>query len=253
MKKIKISFLLGLILFFTFGQGYCLDLRSIKSKMLLGNFNSALTEGEALIAKDSPSPELYYLLGLCYLKVGNYLRASDVFEIVIKEFSGTKFKEEAQIGLGDAYFLRGDLQKAEINYQEVINKNPESKFKSEVYYRLSEVAFKKGDNILGQEYLKKVNDSSLYNLEIKQGSYVSPRSDSGSYYSVQVGSFSKSINASNFTDKLINEGYPAFIEEFQSPVSKIYRVKVGKFGTRKEADKLSKKLAQEGYPTKICP
>lgn len=253
MRKRLVSFFLSLILFCWAAQGYCLDLSSLKTKMLMGDYKAALAEGEKLIAKDPHSPELYYLLGLCYLKEGNYLRSSDIFEIIIKEFNGTTFKEEAQMGLGDTYFLRGDLQKAEISYQDVINKNPESKLKAQIYYRLSEVAFKKGDSVLGQEYLGKIKNSSPYNLEVKQELPSLPNNDSAFYYTVQVGSFSKDLNARNVTEKLVSSGYPAFIEEFQSAISKTYRVKVGKFVTLKEAEELSKKLTQEGYPTKICP
>jgi tetratricopeptide (TPR) repeat protein len=234
-------------------EGFCLDLTSIKTKMLMGDYKAALNEGEKLIAKDPHSPELYYLLGLCYLKEGNYLRASDIFEIIIKEFSGTRFKEEAQMGLGDTYFLRGDLSKAEISYQDVINKNPDSKLKPQIYYRLSEVAFKKGDSVLGQEYLAKIKGISPYNLEVKQELPSVAIKESGFYYTVQVGSFSKELNANNFTNKLVSSGYPAFIEESESGGSKVYRVKVGKLATRNEAEELSKKLTQEGYPTKICP
>jgi len=52
--------------------------------------------------------ELYYLLSLSYLKDGNYLRASDIFEIILREFKGSRFKEDALLALGDTYFLRGD-------------------------------------------------------------------------------------------------------------------------------------------------
>ena len=70
---------------------------------------------------------------------------------------------------------------------------------------------------------------------------------------MQVGAFSKKVNAENLTQKLIRQGYPAFMEEALSQGNLTYKVKVGKLSTRQEALNLEKKLAQEGYPTKICP
>jgi tetratricopeptide (TPR) repeat protein len=256
MLKKSVKLILVLLMLLITREAYSLDLNSMKKNMLLGDYKSAITEGEKLIAKNPHSDELYYLMGLCYLKDGNYLRASDIFEVIINEFRGSKFKEEAVMGLGDTYFLREDLEKAREIYQGILKKNPDSKLQAQVYYRLSEVSFKKGDTDQARDYLTKMKKRYPLAPELKQSQCSLPveKSNLNLYYSVQIGSFSNSLNAQNLTEKLLKSGYPAYVEQ-GSNVSgaKIYRVRVGKLQSRQEAENLNKKLAQEGYPTKICP
>jgi tetratricopeptide (TPR) repeat protein len=243
------------LFFFTF-PCYALDLNNLKANLIKGDYKTAISEGEKLMAREAHSDELYYLLGLCYLKDGNYLRASDIFEVIIKEFKSSRFKEEARLGLGDAYLLRNDLVKAEESYRALLKANPNTKFKAQVFYRLSEIGFKKGDVNQGKDYLAKLKESYPLNPEVKQAQDIWPveKINSDFYYSVQVGSFSSSINAANLNRKLLSSGYPAYIEEIQGPAgSKNYRVKVGRLNSRQEAEGLDKKLKAQGYPTKICP
>ncbi len=125
-------------------SGYALNLDKIKVHFLAGDYKSAILEGEKLLAGEAQSgrsDELYYILGLSYLKDGNYLRASDIFEIILKEFKNSAFKEEASLGLGDTYFLKGDYGQAEGYFRELINNNPATKLKAQVCYRLSLIGF----------------------------------------------------------------------------------------------------------------
>ena len=244
-----------LLFIFTFNC-YATDLESLKANLIRGDYKAAVNEGEKLIAKDPHSDELYYLLGLCYLKDGNYLRSSDIFEVIIKEFSNSRFKDEARLGLGDSYLLGNDLAKAEEAYRGLLKSNPNTKLKAQLFYRLSEIGFKKGDVKQGKDYLAKLRENYPLNPEVKQSQDICPveKNNSDFYYSVQIGLFSNSINASNLNQKLLSSGYPAFIEEsLSSSGSKNYRVKVGKLNSRQEAEDLNKKLKAEGYPTKICP
>ena len=239
---------------------FALNLDKLKIYFLKGDYKSAISEGERILADSKPSSlgldELYYLLGLSYLKDGNYLRAADIFEIILKEFKDSEFKEEAELGSGDTYFLREDFTRAQGCYKELIANNPYSKLKSQVYYRLSQIGFKKGDTQQGQEYAQKLKQEFPSNMELFQSNdtlfIAGPSFDF--YYTVQVGSFSNSTNARNLTEKLIQKGYPAYIEEAVSQEGeKIYRVRVGKLKIRQEALILQGKLTQEGYPTKLCP
>ncbi len=224
--------------------------------MLRGDYKSAIAEGERLIAQEPHSVELYYLLALSYLKEENYLRASDIFEIIMKEFKGSKFNDEAGMGLGDTYLLRGDYLKAQGCYLEVIKNNPDTKLKAQLYYRVSEAGFKEGNSALGKEYLARLKDKFPLTLEIKQDQGISQveKNNFTFYYFVQVGYFVNPANANNLKTKLISSGYPAYIEEsVVAGGQKTYRVGVGKLKSRQEAEALNKKLVEEGYPTKICP
>jgi len=237
---------------------YALNLESVKINFLSGDYESAILEGEKILAGAGQAAgldELYYFLGLSYLKDGNYLRASDIFEIILSEYKDSAFNEDALLGLGDTYFLRADYDKAEEYYNKLVNSNPRTKLKAQVYYRLSQIGFKKGDTQQAKEYLDKLKNNFSLNLEAKMNQDLPPISESalGFYYTVQVGAFSKKANAQNLTQKLINLGYPAFIDEMASADKGTYRVRVGKLKMRQEAVELEKKLSQKGYPTKICP
>ena len=206
-----------------FNAAYALNVDKVKLYFLSGDYRSAINEGERLIAKDEYSSELYYFMGVSYLKEGDYQKSADNFKIAINNFKGSKFKEESRIGLADTYLLRGDFTNAKTLYQELINQDPKTKFKEQILSRLSDIDSGK--------------NSSLH---------YDPK---GSYYSVQVGSFSNIDNAKKLTQKLISSGYPAYMEGSRPA----YRVKVGKLKTRIQAEELSKKLSGQDYPTKICP
>ena len=142
------------------GNGYCLNIDKVKICFLSGDYKSAISEGEKALANYSGHPayldELYYILGLTYLKDGNYLRASDIFEIILKEFRNSTFKDEAKLGLGDTYFLRGDYDKAQRYYEELLNSNSRTKLKAQLYYRFSQIGLQKGDTQAAREYLDKL-------------------------------------------------------------------------------------------------
>lgn len=238
--------------------GYCLNLDKVKVYFLQGDYKNAAAEGEKILSGAGNATgldELYYLLALSYLKSGNYLRAADIFEIILKEFKDSRFQEEAELGLGDACFLRGDFTGAEKNYRELLRRRPRTKFKAQLYYRLSEVGFKKGDLSKVKDYLDKLKTefpgSSELALNKDLAEFSGPAADI--YYTVQVGSFANSQNARNLCNKLIKNGYDAYLEEAGSRRETTYRVRVGKLKSRTTAAQLESRLAKEGYPTKICP
>jgi tetratricopeptide (TPR) repeat protein len=241
-----------ILLVFNIQPCFCSDLNTMKTYFLIGDYNSCINEGEKIIANpkgQKDSDELYYLLGLSYLKVGNFLRASDIFEIIIKEYKNSKFKEDAMLGLGDVSFFLADYNKAKAQYEEIL-KNPKSSLKPAIYYRLSKIALKTGDTQTAEENLKKLKTEFPLSLETKNTEgFVSDKI----YYTVQVGSFSNIENANNLTQVLINKNYPAFVEEAKSKDKTVYRVRVGKFAERQKAEELEKKLIVQGYPTKIFP
>ena len=254
-SKLVVLVLLG---FGISANAYALNLDKVKISMLKGDYKEAILEGEKILATQEESPsldELYYLLGLSYMKDGNFLRASDIFEIILNEFPGSKFKEEAKLGLGDTFLFRNKLDKAQGTYEELLRINPNSKLVPQVYFRLSQIEFKKGNSLQGKEYLDKLRQEFPDTFELLSNQNISTVavSQGDLYYTVQVGSFSHSMNAENMKQSLIQKGYPAYIEESGGSVKNIYRVRVGKLQSRQEALDLEKRLSQEGYPTKISP
>jgi tetratricopeptide (TPR) repeat protein len=261
-KKFKIFLLVSLctcvLVTFSCPTYAALNLDQAKAYLMQGDYKSAIAEGEKLQAQNSRSAgsdELYYILGLSYLKDGNYLRASDIFEIILNEFKNSKFREEAKLGLGDTYFLRNDFSRAEALYKELLNSGLPASLKPVLYYRLSQVGFKSGHIEQGKEYADKLNQEYPLNLEskISEDLCFLPASPSGLFYTVQVGAFSNLANAKSLSQKLTRNSYPAYIEDAGLEGKTSFHVRVGKYRTRQEAESLEKKLAQEGYPTRICP
>ena len=248
------NFAFCILIFAFLDNAYAFSLDKAKVYFLNGDYNACINECEKILASPGYSREvdgLYYLLGLSYLKEENYLRSSDIFEIILKEFKDSAFRDDALLGLGDTYFLRGDYDKAESKYKDLIDGNRYTKLRATVYYRLSQIGFKKGNTQEAKEYLDKLKREFPLNPETRLNRDLGSISDL--YYTVQVGSFANSINAQNLKQKLIQQGYPAYIEEGGSRDKIIYRVKVGKLRLRKEAESLENKLIQEGYPTRIRP
>ena len=66
---------------------------------------------------------------------------------------------------------------------------------------------------------------------------------------MQVGFFANNENADSLKDKLLNKGYPAYVERLGAGS----RVRVGRFKARREALDLGNKLSKEGFPTKVTP
>ncbi|MCM8800603.1 MAG: SPOR domain-containing protein [Candidatus Omnitrophica bacterium] len=260
--KIKILIFLVIIIWvlFVFNiASYALNLERVKTHLLKGEYKSAILEGEKLLAgiqKDTNDlDELYYLLGLSYLKDGNYLHASDIFEIILKEFKESRYKGEALLGLADIFFLKGNFKEAEGYYQQILNNPRYIRFRALVYYRLSQIGAKTGDIEKIGDYLKRLEKEFPLSLELKMNSDLVIYRDNALdfYYTVQVGAFSNQINAQTLLERLIKEGYPAYIEEINLKESTSYRVRVGRFKTRYEAQRLEERLKQQGYPTKIYP
>ncbi|MFH0790849.1 MAG: SPOR domain-containing protein [Candidatus Omnitrophota bacterium] len=237
-----------------------LNLEGIKVDFLNGDYKSVIKQGEEIMRDSRPSDdnldELYYLLGLSYLKDGNYLRASDIFEIILGEFKHSRFKEYAAIGLGDTYLLREDFNKAKDAYLGLLEGNPNTKFKAEIYYRLNQIEAKLGDARAAKEELEKLIKEFPLNQELKLNQDVrgSGNVPVDFYYTVQVGSFTKQKNADRLMRKLLEKGYSAYIEDTVSGEKEdIYRVRVGRYHSLKEAEELRDKLSLQGYPTKIIP
>jgi len=258
MRICLVSLLAILSVVLCSGTCLALNLGRLKVHILNGDYKAAITEGEKLLAASeaaSHSDELYYLMGISYLKDGNFLRASDIFEIILNEFKDSSFADKAKMGLADTYFLQGDFSQARSRYEQLLSNGPRGELTAALYYRLSQVALKEGDTTAAESYLGKLRNDYPLNPELQQSIEICSLPPAGSelYYSVQVGSFVNAGNAANLSRKLVSQGYDAYTEEIELQGKKTYRVKVGKAKTRPEAEGLAKKLASEGYPTRICP
>ncbi len=253
MRKIYLS----IFFIFCFSlNAFALDLQKINTYFLNGDYKAAITEGERAMAISSSYSkeldELYIVLGLSYLKDGNYLRASDIFEIIVNEFKSSRFKEEAMLGLADAYYLKGEFSRAGSYCNDLLDKYPGSKFKAAVYYRLSRIALKAGNESKSSEYMAKLKSEYPLSPELKLKGEM-PIPVEAVAYTVQVGSFGSIQNAKNLTSELKAKGHQAYFEGATLNNRTTYRVRVGKLKTLQEAENLKAKLSRQGYPTRIYP
>ena len=245
------------LVFGFYSNAYALDLTMVKACFLKGDYKSAIIEGEKNLGSATGNSygldELYYILGLSYLKDGNYLRATDIFEIILREFKRSAFGDEAKLALGDTYFLKGEYARAQTYYKELADSKRQHKLKPLAYERLSQCALKTGNTGEARNYLAKLKIE--FPLALNLGNQINKEAaiPSDLYYTVQVGSFSNQVNARNLAQNLINQGCPAYLEESNSQGEVSYRVRAGKFHSRQEAADLEKKLVALGYPTKIFP
>ncbi len=67
-----------------------------------------------------------------------------------------------------------------------------------------------------------------------------------SLWVVQVGSFSKQLNAQQYSDKLKAGGFKAYVEDAQTGAGAVYRVRIGPIAGRSEAEAVVKKLKEKG-------
>lgn len=245
---------LALLLFMISTPAYALDLDPLKADLMSGDYRAAITRGEKMLASagnDRDADALYYILGLSYLKDGNFLRASDIFEIIINELKSSRYAPQARLGLSDTYFFRGDFQKAKNGYLELLAGQDALNLKAVVYSRLSQCEAKLGNTAAAKDYLDRLSREFPLNVEPGWEAFLLVNNDF--YYSVQVGSFASKANAENLIRRLERSGYSAFIEEAVSQGAPVYRVRSGKLASRQEALELEARLSAEGYPTKIFP
>jgi tetratricopeptide (TPR) repeat protein len=230
------------------------ELDALKADFLQGNYRRVIFEGQAQVERINfgGTDELNYILGLSYLKEGKLNQAQNCFRRILSN-SNSKFKEEANLGMGDTYLADSQFSMAEDIYNNLITGNFNSRQKSAVLYRLSQLESKRGNQRKSDDYLFKLKKDFPLSPELRltkglELMSVSTKDDSGAY-SVQVGFFANRDNANNLKDKLLAKNYPAYVEEFGGG----YRVKVGKFKLYKEALDLESKLSQEGLQTKVSP
>ena len=264
MRK-SVSLVIFVSFVFFAGAGYCLNLDKIKAAYLNGEYQAAVSEGEKILltsVNHTGFDELYYYLGLSYLKDSNFIRSADMFSRILNEFANGKYRSQAQLALGDVYFLQGDFEKAKSAY-EALTTDSDQKLKSALLYRQSQLALKMGDPAKHKELQEQLKSVYPFSLEAKQdkGVFISvaqarePEVKSvpaSGDFSVQVGVFSSKDNAINLAMELVKKGFSAYTEDAEIDGKVTYRVRIGKSSTQQEALELQIQLQQQGYPTKIC-
>ena len=85
MRK-SVSFVIFISFVIFAGAGYCLNLDKVKAAYLNGEYQVAVSEGEKILltsVNHTGFDELYYYLGLSYLKDSNFIRSADMFNRIL--------------------------------------------------------------------------------------------------------------------------------------------------------------------------
>ncbi len=252
MQKIKFILVFWFILILP-ALGWALDLDTLKTDFLQGSYRRVIFEGQSQLDRMhlGNTDELSYILGLSYLKESRLDLAGDCFRRILNN-SGSKFKEEANLGLGDTYLVAGQFQQAEDTYNKLIADDSNSNKKPAVWYRLSQLEFRRGNYQKSNDYLFKLKRDFPLSPELRLTKGIASTNvpvKAAVEYSIQVGFFTNRVNANNFKNTLLSKSYPAYVESFGAG----FRVKVGRFKLQKEALNLETKLSQDGFQTKVCP
>jgi tetratricopeptide (TPR) repeat protein len=233
-KKIKIFILCLTACMAWAGSACAMNLDRVKEHFLKSEWKDAIREGETLLARagrDSADlDQLYYYLGLCYFKDGNYLRSNDIFEIILKEFPGSRFAGPARKALKEA--------KDRLPAEPAFNKPGPVVEKPDTEPETSEP-----DLVLAPEPELVLADD----LRSEMKALTQAR------FFVQVGAFSSSRNADRLVSKLKASGYSASSVAGTSKSKPLYKVRVGHFQSLESAKAAAKKLSRQGYPTKVIP
>lgn len=209
--------------------------------------------------------EVFYLSGLSCLKNGDYANAAKLFNKVIKDFRRSEYIDEARIGLADSMYLKGDITGARKKYEQFLVARPSSGLKAGVYYRLYLLEKKARRAAEARSYKDKLKSDFPRSFEASMDKDIFPvvsvadenrpvvnsRNASLAGYSIQVGAFSKRVNAERLSQRLSLQGYSPYIEDLLSGGRRIYKVRVGPVGRFPDARALQRRLTADGYPTRL--
>lgn len=235
-----------------------------KECILRGEYEEAYKTCQKLIAYPAAQKfkgEVLYFTGLSCLKLGRFVEARSYFnDILLVENQKEGLKIDASIGIADAYFSEEKFDKALDAYKQILASYPDTPFGAMIYYKLAQITYQTGRQEESSRYLDTVIQEFPLSFEArlardfqnKANSCETRAADSASY-AVQVGCFNEKDNADSTCEKLVRQGFEAYISESQGKDEPRFRVKVGKFDSKDKAETLEGKLKKAGYATKICP
>lgn len=217
---------------------------------LRGDYEKALDTCRKLSTNKVLGEEGRYIMGLSFLKLGDYPQARKNFEFLLENYSTVKRREQILLGIADSYYLGGEFEKAEQCYVELLKAFSDTDYASIAYLRLGLCQKNQGKwQEAVSSFSKVVRD---FPLSLEAEAARDCLKDKTSCFSVQVGAFSKRENAQRLADLLIKKGYDAYIEKTCHGDKLIYRVRVGKFNTRNDAQQEAAELKKEGLAVRIC-
>jgi len=226
-------------------------MRKVEKAFMEGDYEEVVRISKSYsMHRSKINDELEYMTGRALLKLGRLDEARNCFTRVVNYSNRDDLLDESYLGLADSYYLEGDYRKATEHYEKVLRYFPDSDDKPAVYYRLGECYGKSGNKPGSIESYDKIVRLFPDSLEAK---ILKGERSSSITYSVQVGSFKKWGNAKKLHDELRGKGFDVNIHTTVAGPSRFYRVRVGQYGKLSDAEDMARDLRNKGYPVKIYP
>lgn len=194
--------------------------------------------------------EANYFAGASYANLFDFLTAKKNFRAIVEKYKGSKYYEDAYLGLGDVELIGENLYEALKVYTGLYITNPSKKRLATLYFRLSEVNLKLGNKEEYNKYLQKLQSEFPLSFEARDARRLVGHDV---FYTCQVGAFTNYDNADKFVAELKTKGYEVYSVLCMLSDKKLCRVRIGKFKTRAEAENLKQKLEKDGYLVKVFP
>ncbi len=220
---------------------------------LKGDYRSLVSVAEKNIPGSRLSrknkKELLYLAGISYIKLGDHRRARGFFNEIL-EMKGEDFREEAYVGIGDAYFNEKNYKNAVKAYEDAITRYPRSDRLSGIYHNMGLSYKAENDFERANWYFNKVERNFKSSFEAGADVYV-PSWEGLSCYIVQIGAFESLKNAKKLVRDLTRKKYDSYILKTKRDGEILYKVRGGKFSNKNYAERLARKLKRDGFHAKI--
>lgn len=224
----------------------------IEELFLNNDYPAVIDEAGSILSKGTNQPnadKVYYYLGLSNIRLGNFSEARNDLNILLRDFTNSKFKDRASLAIADSFFLEENYLEAKNTYEKLA-KNSGSDILSLVYYKLSQTNMKLGNWQEAKDCLEKLKNEFPQSFEASLARTINVSEE---YFTVQVGSFLNKEKAKMTASELKSSGFDSYIAETISQGKTFYRVRVGKLSSLNEAKELEKQLTGKNYPTKIFP
>ncbi|MFH1380916.1 MAG: SPOR domain-containing protein [Candidatus Omnitrophota bacterium] len=220
---------------------------------LKGDYTALITDTEKNMKRcrlgRTEKKEVLYLLGLSYIKTGNFEKSRKIFYDIL-EMKGTECREEAYVAIADSYFEEGKYDAAIESYKAALDRYPRTDRISGVYYNLSQSYKIKNDLEKANFYSKKITGQYDKSFEANKTSFI-PTERETKYYVVQLGAFQDLKNAKALLRKLSKKRYDAYIQKTKKDGKVIYKVRGGKFSNESYAARLIRKLRRDRFQAKL--
>ena len=225
-----------------------------KAFFMQKQYVEAIEECTAVIHEHPNDPDVLseanYFAGASYANLFDFLTAKKNFDVIIAQYKGSPYYEDAYMGLGDVEFLQENYSQALKVYHDFLTTQPSKKRLATLYFRLAEVNLKMGDKAEYQKYFDKLQNEFPLSFEARDARRLTVHED---FYTVQVGAFTNYENAQRFIERLKSKGYDVYSVLCMLSGKKLCRIRIGKYKTLGEAEEVKKALEKDGYFAKIFP